>query len=111
MGGSKQSVIGGSVSFVITAYLTYCIVDRTIQMMTYHSPTTTTKYRGLVDDEEKVAMENTSIPILAILEGGSEDPFKPVNLEENRQFVNVRIRNVIKTYDSSGGETIKEVPY
>ena len=111
MGGSKASVVGGSVSFLITAYLTYCIVDRTVQMMTKNSPSTTTKFRGLVKDENEVPFEHTSIPILAVLEGGSENPFNQVNLEESRKYLNVRIRNVIKTYDSNGEETRVDIPY
>ena len=86
-------------------------MDRTIQMMTYHSPTTITKYRGLRDLDAEVSFDSTSIPILAVLEGGSEDPFKAVNLEENRQYLHVRIRNVIKTYDPRGQETRIEKYY
>ena len=42
--GSKNSVIGGTFSLIITIYLTYCIIDRTYKMFTYHSPTISTKY-------------------------------------------------------------------
>ena len=59
-------------------------MDRTIQMMVKDSPSTTTKFRGLVDTDIEVPMQDCSIPILQILEGGMENPFQAVNLEESK---------------------------
>jgi len=44
-------------------------------------------------------MVDMAKPIFTILEGGSEDPFQTVELnEESRKYIHVRVNNIIKTY-------------
>ena len=45
-------------------------------------------------------------PIFTILEGGSENPFQTVELdEESRKYIHVRVNNIVKTYDAQGEMT------
>ena len=55
-------------------------------------------------------MHDMSKPIFTILEGGSEDPFRTIELnEESRKYIHVRANNIIKTYVH--GEEIKIPTY
>ena len=58
---------------------------------------------GLKDLESTYLMNEMSKPIFTILEGGSDDPFKSVELNrDSRKYIHVRINNIIKTYDNNG---------
>ena len=48
-------------------------------------------------------MSNMSKPIFTILEGGSDDPFRSIELDrESRKYIHVRVNNIIKRYTNSG---------
>jgi len=45
-------------------------------------------------------------PVFTILMGGSDNPFETVELtNDTRQYVHVRLNNIVKTYDDEGNMT------
>ena len=48
-------------------------------------------------------MIEMSKPTFTILNGGTEDPFGTIELtNDTRQYIHVRLNNIVKTYDEVG---------
>jgi len=44
-------------------------------------------------------MIDSVLPMLSLYQGGIEDPYKRVALEEIRKYLHISVRNIFKTYD------------
>ena len=53
-----------------------------------------------------INMTEMAKPIFTIQDGGPVDPYKTVWLNESRQYIHVRLNNIVKTYSTSGDETV-----
>ena len=50
-------------------------------------------------------MADAALPILSLFQGGAEDPYKAIALEDVKQYLHIRVNNIVKTYDQNGEMT------
>ena len=81
-------------------------------MYTHNGPHITSLGAGFVDLDHKFNLVNLSKPIIEITEMTDENAFQTVKLDrESRQYIHVRVRHILKTYDQLGNMTVTNTYY
>ena len=58
--------------------------------MTYYEPSTHTKYRGYMDTDEQIFLNELNVPILSLYEGGTaETVWNHLQFESFREYLHV----------------------
>lgn len=59
------------------------------------------------NDERKIKTNDTSLVLIEIWQGGNDNPEKTVTLtHEDKKYMHVNLKQITKTYDSEGKETV-----
>ena len=64
-----------------------------------------------MDENYKVPFVNTAKIMFLIQGGEGPNPLMSVPIDELKQYVHVRINNIVKTYDSNGEMTLENNYY
>ena len=100
MGGQKNSLMGGFISFAIAAYMAYVVVKKSYEMGIKWKPNINSNVQGY-SSREHVPWTDMGRIAMIIYNGGDDALFERVPLDqESKRYISVKARHIVKTYEN-----------